>query len=80
MKTVQGLTDVMLRYPNVQAGYYVHKHCFNANINQWLRSPFPICTQNFVAEFQSLQTRFVASYHGLYDESDVMRCRFARDL
>lgn len=75
-KTVQGLTDVTLRYPNAPARLRLHRRCFNANINHWLRSQSLIRAQSFVAELQSLQARLVASYHAVYDESDFMYCRF----
>ena len=40
-----------------------------------IQPQFPILTQSFVADFQSLQMRLVVSYHyhyhGLHDESEV---------
>ena len=35
----------MLYYPNVQARYYLHRFCYNAKVNYWMRvrreaSPF----------------------------------------
>jgi len=72
-KTLKDLTDVMLRNLQVQARSHLHKRCCNAKVNYWLRSQFPILTKDFIADFQSLQVKLVASYHGLYDDSDLAR-------
>ena len=50
-----------------------HKRCYNYNtkVNYWLRSQFPIHTKGFISDFQILQIKLLASYHGLYDESDL---------
>ena len=42
-------------------------------IYYWLRSQFPIHAKDFIDDFQSLQVKLLASYHGLHDESDLMR-------
>ena len=72
-EALKDLTDVMLRYPNAQARYHLHKSYYNAIVNYWLRSQFPIHAKDFIDDFQSLQVKLLASYHGLYDESDLMR-------
>ena len=66
-EALKGLTDVMLRYPNAQARYHLHKSCYNAKVHYWLRSRFPIHSKDFIDDFQSLQVKLLASYHGLYD-------------
>ena len=72
-EALKELTDVMLRYPNVQARYQLHKSCYNAKVNYWLRSQFPVHAKDFIDDFQSLQVKLLASYHGLHDESDLTR-------
>ena len=34
---------------------------------------FPIHAKDFITNFQSFQVKLVASYHGLYDDSDLAR-------
>ena len=63
----------MLRYPTVQARYQLHKSCYNAKVNYWLRSQFPVHAKDFIDDFQSLQVKLLASYHGLHDDSDLTR-------
>ena len=37
MVSIRELTRTMLCYPNVQARYYLHRLCYNAKVNYWMR-------------------------------------------
>ena len=41
MKGIKSIADLLLNYPNSQARYLIHKHCYNEKINFWLRTQFP---------------------------------------
>ena len=71
MKGIKSVADDLLKYPNSQARYYIHKYCFNEKINYWLRNQFPNDSKDFLDEFKKTQTRLIASYHGIYDQDTV---------
>ena len=33
MEVIKNVADTLIKYPNSQARYYIHKHCFNEKIN-----------------------------------------------
>ena len=53
----------------------MHKTCFNAKINYWMRAQYPAHTTPFVNDFKELQMKLLASYHGIYDDNDFNRSR-----
>ena len=71
MKGIQSVADDLLKYPNSQARYLIHKYCFNQKINYWLRNQFPEDSKDFLDEFKKTQTRLIASYHGIYDQETI---------
>ena len=71
MKGIQSVADDLVKYPNSQARYLIHKYCYNQNINYWLRNQFPEDSKDFLDEFKQTQTRLIASYHGIYDQDTV---------
>ena len=75
MEGLRNLSQTLLRYPNVQARYFLHKTCFNAKINYWMRAQYPAHTTPFVNDFKELQMKLLASYHGIYDDNDFNRSR-----
>ena len=68
MEVIKNVADTLIKYPNSQAMYYIHKHCFNEKINYWLRVQFPEDCKDFFADFKKTQMRLIASYHGIYDQ------------
>ena len=70
MESIRKLTQTLLRYPNVQARYYLHRFCYNSKVNYWLRAQFPMHVAPFVEDFKQLQARLIASYHGVNDVND----------
>ena len=44
MESLRKLSQTLLRYHNVQARYFLHKTCFNAKINYWMRAQYPAHT------------------------------------
>ena len=75
MESLRKLSQILLRYHNVQARYFLHKTCFNAKINYWMRAQYPAHTTPFVNDFKELQMKLLASYHGIYDDNDFNRSR-----
>ena len=75
MDSLRELSQILLRYSNVQARYFLHKICFNGKINYWMRAQYPHHTTPFVNEFKDLQMKLLASYHGIYDHEDFNRSR-----
>ena len=75
MEGLRKLARVLLRYPNVQARYLLHKICFNAKINYWMRAQYPAHTAPFVNDFKEEQMKLLASYHGIYDDDDFNSSR-----
>ena len=71
MKGIKSVADDLLKYPNSQARYLIHKYCFNQKINYWLRNQFPEDSKDFLDEFKKTQTRLIASYHGIYDQETI---------
>ena len=41
MKKMQKLTDVLIQYPKAQARYCLHRFCYDAKVNYWLRTQLP---------------------------------------
>ena len=68
---IKSLSDDLLKYPNSQARYYIHKYCFNEKINYWLRAQFPDDSKNFLDDFKRIQLSLIASYHGIYDQEKI---------
>ena len=52
MASIRKLTQTMLYYPNVQARYYLHRFCYNAKVNYWMRAQFPKHVAPFVQDFK----------------------------
>ena len=75
MESLRKLSQTLLRYHNVQARYFLHKTCFNAKINYWMRAQYPVHTMPFVNDFKEVQMKLLASYHGIYDDDDFNRSR-----
>ena len=75
MEGLRKLARALLRYPNVQARYLLHKICFNAKINYWMRAQYPAHTAPFVNDFKEEQMKLLASYHGIYDDDDFNSSR-----
>ena len=71
MDNINEVADTLLKYPNPQARYNIHKHCFNEKINYWLRTQFPQDCKNFLDSFKKTQTTLIASYHGIYDKQTI---------
>ena len=67
MNKLHKLTDVLIQYPKVQFRYLLHRHCYDAKVNYWLRAQLPHHGRRFVDEFRKQQMRLVASYHGVYE-------------
>ena len=55
MKGIKSVADDLLKYPNSQARYNIHKYCFNQKINYWLRNQFPEDSKDFLDEFKKTQ-------------------------
>ena len=55
MVSIRKLTQTMLYYPNVQARYYLHRFCYNAKVNYWMRAQFPKHVAPFVQDFKEQQ-------------------------
>ena len=68
MESLRKLSQTLLHYHNVQARYFLHKTCFNAKINYWMRAQYPAHTMPFVNDFKEVQMKLLASYHGIYDD------------
>ena len=68
MEVIKNVADILLKYPNSQARFNIHRHYFNQKINYWLRSQFPEDCKDFLADFKKTQMRLIASYHGIYDQ------------
>ena len=62
MKAIRRLTDLMLQYSNAQARSNLHRFCYNAKINHWMRSQFQAHAAEFVDDFMEQQMRLLASY------------------
>ena len=68
MNELRRLTDVLLQYPRAQARYYLHKFCYDAKINYWLRTHSPAHAICLVEDFQTRRMKLAASCHGVHDE------------
>ena len=71
MHNINEVADILLKYPNTQARYNIHRYCFNEKINYWLRTQFPQDCKKFLASFKKTQTTLIASYHGIYDRQTI---------
>ena len=63
MNKLHKLTDVLIQYPKVQFRYLLHRHCYDAKVNYWLRAQLPHHGRRFVDEFRKQQMRLVVSCH-----------------
>ena len=75
MEGLRKLSQTLSRYPNAQARYFLHKICFNAKVNYWMRAQYPARDMPFVDDFKEDQMKLVASYHGIYNDDDFNRSR-----
>ena len=71
MKAINSVANLLLKYPNSQARYFIHKYCFNEKINYWLRAQFPDDSKQFLEDFKKTQIALIASYHGYYDQERI---------
>ena len=58
------VSDVLVKYPNLQGRCLLHAFAFNPRVNYFLRTHFPEHTRSLVNAFENLQMKLVASYHG----------------
>ena len=68
MEDVKNLADILLKYPNYQARFNIHRYCFNEKINYCIRSQFPKDCKDFLVDFKKIQMSLITSYHGIYDQ------------
>ena len=71
MRKINHLTDVLITYPKHQFRYYLHRFCYDAKVNYWLRTQLPYHGSRFVDGFREQQMRLVASYHGVSEKAEI---------
>ena len=57
--------ELLLKYPNIQARYFLHKLSLNQQVNYYLRAHFPQHSWPLVEEFKILQLKLICSYHAI---------------
>ena len=72
MKGIKSVADDLLKYPNSQARYLIHKYCYNEKINFWLRAQFPDDSKQFLDDLKRTQISLIASYHGYMTKRRLM--------
>ena len=65
------VTDSLIQYPKAQFRYCLHRFCYDAKVNYWLRAQLPLHGRRFVDDFRKQQMRLVASYHGVYEATEI---------
>ena len=75
---LQLITEALLKFPNGQGRYNLHRFSLNPRINYLLRTQFPEHTKRLVSDFKRLQMKLISSYHGITAEDDF-RITHAQD-
>ena len=71
MSKIDRVTDLLIQYPKAQFRYCLHRFCYDAKVNYWLRAQLPLHGRRFVDDFRKQQMRLVASYHGVYEATEI---------
>ena len=67
--TIQETAEILMKYPNIQARYILHKLSLNQQINYCMRTHFPQHSQPLVEGFIRSQRKLICSYHAIkYEE------------
>ena len=51
MSKIDRVTDLLIQYPKAQFRYCLHRFCYDAKVNYWLRAQLPLHGRRFVDDF-----------------------------
>ena len=70
MNRIHELTDALIQRPKVQFRNCLHRFCYDAKVDYWLRVQLSHHGRRFVDDIRKQQMRLVASRHGVYEMTE----------